>query len=576
MEPDLADLLAAWLGIETSPERLEALLARLRIDEAFRRSFVDEIRMLGMLKTVQSPESRWLRLEDELGWSSSESASAEPLEDRIVRGLDGQARRQFRPSIALIRRGVVAAALLLAVGLGLAFWPKGPVVVPEPPGVSEIRPYPRVDSSVGLAMVVKLDGAFWESSTAEPRPKEGDILAAGRFRLASGRVILSMLTGVVLDVEGPADVELISDNKVLCHQGRIRARVPSGAEGFLVLGPSSAVVDLGTEFALNVGLDGKTQGRVFLGKLEAAVLNAAGSPRRSYLLDANKANSSKAFEIDAKAGKIEAVATSEDFVSASDPIAPPMILDARYSSLVLSSNPWGYWRFESLADGSTPNEVPGRPPLKAAGPLRLVGQGDTARPGPGNRSVEFLAAKEPQFLTLADDWRPNSNPGYAVEFWCLSRSIAHASLASLVSPRETDHHVFLMELTSRNRLTIHKPASIRLLHRWPPGWEGGDNTYSSEPYVPHRWHHFVGQVVGDRIELYKDGEVSSQASATLDRSEAPCQLILGRLTALSGTGLSVDRPFVGQMDEVALYDHPLTIEEIRNHYRLGTGSRSGK
>jgi hypothetical protein len=28
------------------------------------------------------------------------------------------------------------------------------------------------------------------------------------------------------------------------------------------------------------------------------------------------------------------------------------------------------------------------------------------------------------------------------------------------------------------------------------------------------------------------------------------------------------RPFVGQMDEVALYDHPITAQEVAHHYRL--------
>ena len=42
--------------------------------------------------------------------------------------------------------------------------------------------------------------------------------------------------------------------------------------------------------------------------------------------------------------------------------------------------------------------------------------------------------------------------------------------------------------------------------------------------------------------------------AVADRTGVPCQFLLGRLSAREGTGLSVDRPFVGQMDEVALYD----------------------
>ena len=180
-------------------------------------------------------------------------------------------------------------------------------------------------------MVVKLDGVVWEP-TDDPQPSEGDVLAAVRLRFGSGRARFSMLTGVVLDIEGPADVELIDSARVLCLRGRIRARVPAGAEGFLVLGPRSAVVDLGTEFGLNVETDGKLRGQVFKGRLEAALLNASGTSQRSFFLDATRANASKAFEIDSRAGHIEAIATSEDFILASHPIAPPLLLNAEYAS----------------------------------------------------------------------------------------------------------------------------------------------------------------------------------------------------------------------------------------------------
>ena len=569
MEPDLADLLAAWLGREPEPARGEALLARLRLDPAFRRSFVAEIRMLGMLEAVQSPESRWLRLEDELGWSSTDRAPVEPLEDRVIRRLDVPDGRW--PGLrAAIRPGAVAAAALLAAGLGWMAWPGAKPGPGGPVPVAFPAVYPKVETSSGLAMVVKLDGIGWGSST-DPRPGEGDVLGAGRFRIESGRATLSMLTGVVLDVEGPADVELVSDAKVICHRGRVRARVPAGAEGFLVLGPSSAVVDLGTEFGLNVGLDGKTRGRVFKGKLEAALLDRAGSPRRSYLLDATGGRSSTAFEIDSASGRIEAVAASDGFLPASNLVAPPLSLGDDYPAAVLEAKPWGYWRFESLAGRETPNEVPGGPPLTATGPVRLA---EHAGPGSG-RSAEFRAAEVPQFLAMGREWHPTWNPGFAVEFWCLSEAIGHGTLVSLASPGDSDHHVFLMELTSRNRLTMHKPASIRLLHRWPPGWEGGDNSYSREPYVPYRWHHLVGQVVGDRVELYKDGEPSTLPTGSPDDADVPCRLILGRLTTLSGSGVSVDRPFVGRIDEFALYDRPLKPEEIRRHHRMGLG-RAGR
>jgi len=67
MDQDLIDLLAAWRGSELDPERCEQLFARLEQDEAFLQAFVEEIRMLGMLKAVQSTEPRWLALHEELG-----------------------------------------------------------------------------------------------------------------------------------------------------------------------------------------------------------------------------------------------------------------------------------------------------------------------------------------------------------------------------------------------------------------------------------------------------------------------------------------------------------------------------
>ena len=93
MEPDLLSLLSAWLGQETEPGRHEALLERLGRDPEFRRAFVAEVRMLGMLKVVQAPEPRWLRLEDELGWSTSGSSMPEALEDRVMTRLDHEIGR---------------------------------------------------------------------------------------------------------------------------------------------------------------------------------------------------------------------------------------------------------------------------------------------------------------------------------------------------------------------------------------------------------------------------------------------------------------------------------------------------
>jgi hypothetical protein len=86
MDQDLQDLLAAWLGDhDPGPERRDALLARLRGDAAFRRAFVEEVRLLGMLRAAQSSEPPWLRLEDQIGWSARQREDVETLAQRVVR-----------------------------------------------------------------------------------------------------------------------------------------------------------------------------------------------------------------------------------------------------------------------------------------------------------------------------------------------------------------------------------------------------------------------------------------------------------------------------------------------------------
>ncbi|MHC5544860.1 LamG-like jellyroll fold domain-containing protein, partial [Singulisphaera rosea] len=63
---------------------------------------------------------------------------------------------------------------------------------------------------------------------------------------------------------------------------------------------------------------------------------------------------------------------------------------------------------------------------------------------------------------------------------------------------------------------------------------------------------------------------------TAEHAKRACRLLLGRLKPLPRmAGLGQSRPFVGRMDELALYNHILTPEEVQHHYDLGVhGGRS--
>lgn len=52
MQPDLEDLLRAWMGSPVSEARQQELLSRLHSDAELQTAFVEEIRMHGMLEAV--------------------------------------------------------------------------------------------------------------------------------------------------------------------------------------------------------------------------------------------------------------------------------------------------------------------------------------------------------------------------------------------------------------------------------------------------------------------------------------------------------------------------------------------
>jgi hypothetical protein len=546
MDPDLRDLLAAWLGGEEPDSgRRDQLLARLRADEAFRQAFAAEVHMLGMLRAVQAPEPRWLRLADELGWSLQAPSTAHSLEERVMRVV----RAQPRPR----RWGRWAFAAAAAVAfVSLAVWLRPAA----PPGAA--GPATPV---VELATVVRLDGVAWHSG---PVPVEGDAVPAGRLRIGAGRLTLAFYNGVSLTVEGPADLDLLAADRVFVRRGKLRSRVPPGAEGFTVLIPGAEVVELGSEFGLNVEPDGTARVMTFDGQAAVSVLGEGSRTLRSALVEANRS-----VAIDPKAALIRDV-FPEPGAFAPPPAAWPttLHLDPDYVATVLRSRPWGYWRFEALDGDGVANEIAGRPALRAVGDVRLEGS-------PGRNHYALFRPEHPEQAFLMDgDWAPPREGGYALEFWVRADAPGLRALVSLIARDEgpEEKHVALVELTGRGGQSAHQPCVVRFLDRWPPGLSGGVNVFSRRTYVPDRWHHLVAQKVDSWLHLYVDGRLVAGAPALSDANTTACRLLVGRLKQWPPSRLNEIRPFAGRVDELAVYERPLSLEEIQQHHRRGNGT----
>lgn len=560
MDRDLQDLLALWLGDHDPGEaRRVALLARLRDDGAFRGAFVEELSLLGMLKAAQSAEPRWLRLEDMIGWSAQTPADVETLARRVIQG-EGRRRRNRR----LVRWSVAAAvAAFVATGVFFGLRPGATV-----PGTSAESPH----GDVQIATAIKVDDIRWEPGSSTT-PDEGSVVTAGRLRFRSGRLTLAFYNGVSLSVEGPADLELLAADRVYCHRGKLRARVPRGAEGFTVLAAGYEVVDLGTELALNLEPGGKSVAMVFEGEAAVSVLGKDGRSVLGTLLDGRRS-----VEIDPDAGRIQEVPPQpEAFAPLGAFVPAPLDLIQGYATEILAAKPWGYWRFGSLADGRVPNEIADRPALKALGGVAVE---QSPR---GNCWARFRPGDHAQAFLMDGDWTPPRAGSYAIELWVQAdlpspNAFGQTALISLIDREEgpEENHLAYLELAARGRRSPHEPCAVRVLDRWPAAVSGGADVFSRRTVVPSLWHHLVGQKCGDTLELYVDGErvgtspVKLDAKGPADPATTACRLLVGRLKQRSQPPfISEIRAFEGRLAELAVYDHALTPAEIRRHAHLG-------
>ena len=164
-------------------------------------------------------------------------------------------------------QGTEEVAPLVAVGSRSMFWPlavaasvafiafivvKGDFLVPVK------------ETGDSVARVLASVDAEWEGGAFEP----GSPLLSGTYHLLRGTVDLELAEGVKLSIRGAAKFELVNGNRVHLTSGKLVALIPEQALGFLMTTPQSELVDLGTEFGLEVNEAGHTDVHVIDGLVE--------------------------------------------------------------------------------------------------------------------------------------------------------------------------------------------------------------------------------------------------------------------------------------------------------------------
>lgn len=156
---------------------------------------------------------------------------------------------------------IIAASILLAVILN---WPFGSGPEKRDTAIKPAMPNGDVLDS-GVAVVTQMvDVRLGDHVSIDV----GSSIAPGVLEVEAGLIQFEFYRGAVVVVQGPAELEFVDADRLICRRGRLRAHVPPPSLGFAILAPQFELVDLGTEFGVSVADDGSASVHVFEGKVE--------------------------------------------------------------------------------------------------------------------------------------------------------------------------------------------------------------------------------------------------------------------------------------------------------------------
>jgi ferric-dicitrate binding protein FerR (iron transport regulator) len=114
-------------------------------------------------------------------------------------------------------------------------------------------------------------GVRFDVVTAADTPfRVGDRVTRHVLEMERGRMSFRLTSGALVEVAGPAEVELISSMHLRVLRGTLTADISEGTKGFVVETAETRVVDLGTRFSVAAGTSAGTDVVVFEGKVEVS------------------------------------------------------------------------------------------------------------------------------------------------------------------------------------------------------------------------------------------------------------------------------------------------------------------
>lgn len=229
----------------------------------------------------------YMQTDAALDWRTRGREELAGLSRLLPMGIDSQncpavpASDTTKPArVTMFSRGsALAIAGLLLVAACVAFWAM-PGSAPSTANRSDAPVPPSAPAPIATIVELSKECSWF----VENRPHAEKAARAGdTVRLTHGQLQLEFSCGATVTLQSPAALQVISPMHARAMLGALTAHVDEGAEGFTIDTPRTTVVDLGTDFGINVSDHGSTDVVVFNGEVDLHYDGAEGSRSRQRL-----------------------------------------------------------------------------------------------------------------------------------------------------------------------------------------------------------------------------------------------------------------------------------------------------
>ncbi|MED5471423.1 MAG: LamG-like jellyroll fold domain-containing protein [Verrucomicrobiota bacterium] len=414
----------------------------------------------------------------------------------------------------------------------------------------------------GLAILMESVGANFVDNGMQPTKTNG-ILYPGEIILESGITAIEFYSGARVILEGPAILELTSENSAILREGRIRAQVPPQACGFSVSTPQIEVIDLGTEFGMNIEEDGHlTEVHCFSGLVDIYEDAMSQNPKALRSLESGEA-------VRIQPNSIQKIpANSMAFISYSElaqtSLENSTMRHQKWQELIeeirADEDILALYTFEGQGprERSLVNQVSFQSQFSHGAIVgcrwtngRWPSKGGLEFKSPSDR-VHFQSNEPYQTITLSTWVRLDAMP---------------RRLTSLLSSSERSSNSMDWALTSKGQITlkVQNDENKKI------------NSFTSSPILNRnmlgKWIHLASVFNSNekKVSHYLNSREISEAKFPKNGLTAIkfSNAEIGNSSIKSSNGRTPIRYFTGRIDELAIFGRSLTKNSIEHLYRTG-------